>query len=252
MSVDPQVAQLRKISEPQSLHDVLTREYRFDNKSAANLFTVRLLLCGRKKGDSALGPVLEGVADASARKADKANPFAPKNGTGTLANSILIDYGSEFMQLVEGPERHVYEYIRGLTLLRDTLYDVHILFFEDDVVGFLPGGWLSIDKVPPACVGGTASDKTDDEVADSVVHDMGNLRELGISAGETDKNRRSLFADNAKINYPKLFPKSCNIDTYIECELFLTLDEFEGNFCRLPNECRECEVSHPMEEPLKY
>lgn len=251
MTADPQVALLRKIAEPESLHEALSRKYNFENTDPGKLFTVRLLICGKRNSES-LGALLESVADVGAKKADETNPFVSRKGGGTLVRSVLIDYGDWFLQLLEGPERHVYGYMAELLAEKESVSNVIVLFFDDDVETALPSGWLSIDKLPPLCVGGNPEDRNDDEIGDSVLRDLDNLRELGAAAGETDKIRRALFADNAKINHPKLLPKSSALEMYAESELFLTLAEFVECFCAHPDACRESEVAHPAEDPLKY
>lgn len=252
MREDSQVTTLRKIPEPESLHDVVLRMYDTSSRDAGQLFTICLLLCGKKVSDAPVGPILERVANAAAVEADSVNPFVAFKSPDVICTGVLIDYGAEFIQLVEGPERHIYGYMSALKEMHETVTDVHILYFEDDVHGCLHPGWLCIDKVPTNCVGGEPQDKSDEEIADAIVQDLKSLRELGMAAKHPDGAQRAFFADNAKINHAKLFPKSTIIDNYIDSDMFLTLNEFDESFCRLPSGCREAEISHPIEDPLKY
>ncbi|EPY39849.1 hypothetical protein AGDE_04079 [Angomonas deanei] len=128
----------------------------------------------------------------------------------------------------------------------------HIIFLDDDVEINGTPNWIYINKVPPSVVCSSASgERNEEEIADGVVQDLKMLMDLAAAGKNESGARKSAFADGAKMNFTKLFPKEENIFHYLSFKLFLTLQEYEKNFKEFPNYTRDVEICHPPEDPLK-
>lgn len=248
---DAQVVAASKIKPRESLLDKVLEQYDVFDKEPAYPFMVRLILCG-KLGKNLTLSHLERICTEGSMKSDLLNPFTASTERSVECSSIFIDYGDHFVELIEGDERHIYFYIAELWSYEEKgdLSDVRILFVDDDinVKGY---GWIVLDKLPPAALGGNeVPEKSDDEIADCLSRDITNLVEMSRIAGNTKKSN---FIDSAKVDYGKLFPKSDLVQMYMKANhLFLTLTEFKDCFCKFPELIREVEINHPSEDPLKY
>lgn len=248
---DTQVASVEKIVPPESLLDAVLSRIDTDGYDSANPFISRFLLCGRKR-NGAYGVELEKLVESAISESNLKNPFYVK-GTPATLSTLVIDYGESFLQFVEGAESYYRSFFikfqNSELVKRDT---VRILFVDDDVPSILNSGVVFIDKVPPSCLNTGAPDTEQGEVRDIVLRDVASAIELSVHAATETIQRRRMFAENAKVNYPKLFPKAENLGTYIQCGLFFTLDEFVDNFCSFPDLVRDVEINHPVEDPLKF
>lgn len=246
---DPQVIASSKIGPRESLLDKILQQYDIEGKDPAYPFKMRLILCGNN-GKSFSPSSLESISVDGAMKADLTNPFTSSSVNPASCSSIVVLYGDHFVQVIEGDERHIYFYVSELCsqIEKCDVSNVRIIFFDDDVDSGA-FGWITLDKLPPIALGGEGvTEKNEDEIADYVSKDISNLAEMSGLAS----SRKLHFIENAKADYPKLFPKSEYVRLYIQTSVFLTLEEFKDNFCKFPDLVREVEVNHPSEAPLKY
>ncbi|KPI83528.1 hypothetical protein ABL78_7444, partial [Leptomonas seymouri] len=217
----------------------------------ANPFLLRVIFCGRKSAQG-FGDVLEKIIRETKQESDSSNPFYTEVNDSQIG-TLVIDYGEYFVLAADGPESYVFRYsekLRALPLIEAP--SVHVLYLEDDIPEMLFTGITVIDKVPPSTLTISSSDKNIDEVADLVFHDVTAIIELGMQENSQSARMKSVFKDNAKINYPKLFPRVEFLITYMKSDKFFTLDEFVINFCKPANLVREVEIAHPAEDPLTY
>lgn len=249
--VDAQVSAVEKTSEPQSLLDAVLSKADAQSYDAANPFLLRVFFCGKKKSLAFEGALEKAVNEAK-QESDLTNPFYNRDGDSQIG-TLVIDYGEYFVQAVDGPESYVFRFSEKLSLL--PLVDsssVRVLFLDDDIPKGMCAGVTIIDKVPPSSLTIGSSDKNVGEVADLVIHDVTSVIELWTQANSQVARMKSVFTDNAKINYPKLFPRVEILAEYIKNDSFFTIDEFLVNFCRPANLVRDVEVVHPADDPLSY
>lgn len=247
---DPQVLAASKIKPRESLLDKLLQRYDLSKKVPAFPFRVRLVLSGTI-GYNFSVTRLEQICSESSAKADVTNPFFSILETTSNCSSIVIDYGDHFLQLIEGDERHIFFYVSDLRGCEEKglIGDTKVLFVDDDVTP-KHFGWVVLNKLPPLALGdGTVPKKSNEEVSDSVCRDITNLIEM---SGLASSSKTLQFADNLKVDHPKLYPKSEVVLMYIKSNLFLTLEEFRDNFCKFSEVVREIEINHPCDDPLKF
>jgi hypothetical protein len=250
-AVDAQISAVERLSTPQSVLDAVLSKAEVESYDAANPFLLRVMLCGKKKSLSFAG-ILEKVVSEVKRESDLANPFYSEKSAGQIG-TFVIDYGENFVQLVEGPERYVFSYAEKLNALPFVdSSSVRVLYLDDDIPKMIGSGVTIIDKVPPSSLTISSSDKDADDVADLVVHDVTSVIELGTQASNQAARMKSVFTDNAKINFPKLFPRVEFLTAYMKSDSFFTLEEFIVNFAKPANLVREVEITHPAEDPLSY
>ncbi|KPA79196.1 hypothetical protein ABB37_05687 [Leptomonas pyrrhocoris] len=248
-NVDAQISAVERISEPQSVLDVVLAKAKGKNYDAANPFLLRVLFCGKKKSVG-FGGVLEKIVREAKQECDSANPFYSEESAGQIG-TLLIDYGEYFIQLVDGPENYVFRYSEKLSSLPFVeSSNVQLLYLDDDIPNMLCTGATIIDKVPPSSIAPGSSDKSIDDIADLVIHDVNSMIELGAQESSQVARVKRVFTDNAKINFPKLFPRVELLIAYMHSGNFFTLDEFITNFCKPANLVREVEIAHPAEDPL--
>lgn len=250
-TTDAQITAVERISKPQSVLDAVLSKSEVKSYDAANPFLLRVVFCGKKK-TLGFGGVLEKTLDEAKRESDLANPFYSEQSDSHIG-TLVIDYGEYFIQLVDGPESYVFNYATKLNVVPFVEpTSVRVLYLDDDVPKMLCTGITLIDKVPPSSLIIGSSDKSVDDVADLVIHDVASVIELGTQATAQAARMKGVFTDNAKINYPKLFPRVELLLTYMKCDSFFTLNEFIANFCRPANLVREVEITHPAEDPLSF
>ncbi|CAJ1025855.1 hypothetical protein, conserved [Leishmania lindenbergi] len=249
--VDAQVSAVEKISERQSVLDIVLAKIDANQYDTAYPFQLRVLLCGKKKRSS-FDDAWERLAAEVKVQCDKANPFL-ENSQSSQLGSLIMDYGEYFMQVVEGSERYVFRFAEEMkSVAHVETSSVRILFLDDDVPNTICSGITLIDKVPPSSLTVNLADKSIDEVAQGVTHDLSSVLELASQASSQIGRRKSVFTENAKVNCPKLFPKVEMLEAYIKSDSFFTLDEFVDTFCKPAHLVRDEEINHPVTDPLKY
>lgn len=248
---DVQVIAAERIIQPQSVLDAVLSAADAKRYDAANPFMLRVVFCGRKKGVG-FSAMLEKILSEAKNESDADNPFA--NGQSDAQIGVMtIDYGEYFLQVVDGPESYVLRYsekLSGLQFVESA--SVRILYLDDDILQAACSGVTIIDKVPPSSLTISSSERMADEIADLVVHDVTSAIELATQASGQAARMKGVFTDNAKINYPKLFPRVELLLAYIKSDSFFTLEEFVTEFCKPANLVREVEIAHPAEDPLSY
>ncbi|GET88972.1 hypothetical protein, conserved [Leishmania tarentolae] len=249
--VDAQVSVAEKIVERQSVFDVVLEKIDVKQYNPAYPFQLRVVLCGRKKRSS-FDDAWESLAAEVKLQCDKANPFCDASESSQLG-SLIMDYGEYFIQIVEGPESYVFRFAEEMKSMPvvDT-NSVRILFLDDDIPKSICAGITIIDKVPPSSLAAGSAEKSSDEVAQGVMHDLSSILELASQGSNQIGRMKSIFAENAKVNYPKMFPKVEMLELYINSDNFFTLDEFVNNFCKPVHLIRDEEINHPAEDPLKH
>ncbi|EPY31266.1 hypothetical protein STCU_03540 [Strigomonas culicis] len=130
------------------------------------------------------------------------------------------------------------------------IHDVCVLFLDDDIDSTICTKWIYINKIPPLAESSSALEKTEEEIEATMETDLHNVLDLAAH-GQSD-SKLNPFADAAKKDFPRLFPKEDMLTVYIKCGLFLTLKEYVDNFCKFPDFTRDGEVVHPVEDPLKF
>ncbi|CAG9574601.1 conserved hypothetical protein [Leishmania major strain Friedlin] len=249
--VDAQVSAVEKIVERPSVLDVTLAKIDVSKYDAAYPFRLRVVLCGKKKRTS-FDDAWEKLVAEVKLQCDKANPFCDASQSSQLG-SLIMDYGEYFIQIVEGPEGYVFRFAEEMKSvpLVDT-NSVRILFLDDDVPNTICIGITLIDKVPPSSLVVSSAEKSTEEVAQGVTHDLSSILELASQGNSQMGRMKSVFTENAKVNYPKLFPKVEMLETYINSDSFFTLDEFVDNFCKPAHLARDEEINHPAADPLKH
>ncbi|KAG5478022.1 hypothetical protein LSCM4_05420 [Leishmania orientalis] len=249
--VDAQVSAVEKIVERPSVLDVALAKIDVNQYDPAYPFQLRVVLCGRKK-HSSFDDSWEKLAAEAKLQSDRANPFFDASKSRQLG-SLIIDYGEYFLLIAEGPEGYVFRFAEAIKSVQpiDTS-SVRILFLDDDVPNTICPEIVVIDKVPPSSLAVRSSEKNAEEVTQGVTHDVSSLLELASHSSGQMGRTMGVFADNAKVNYPKLFPKVEMLEAYIKSDSFFTLNEFVESFCRSAYLVRDEEINHPVGDPLKY
>lgn len=248
---DAQVSVVEKIVERPTVLDVTLAKIDVNQYNAAFPFRLRVVLCGRKKRSS-FDDAWEKLVAEVKLQCDKANPFCTASQSSQLG-SLIMDYGEYFLQIVEGPEAYVFRFAEEMKSvpLVDT-NSVRILFLDDDVPNTICVGITLIDKVPPSSLVASSAEKSTEEVAQGVTHDLSSILELAYQGNSQTGRLKSVFSENAKVNHPKLFPKVDMLEAYINSDSFFTLDEFVDNFCKPAHLARDEEINHPAADPLKH
>lgn len=247
---DPQVLIASKMKPRESLLDKLIERYDFSNRTPAFPFRARLVIAGMSGSNFSVSR-LEQICSESSAKADVTNPFFTVLEKASKCSSIIIDYGNHFLQLIEGDERHIFFYASDLRSCEEKglISSSKVLFIDDDVTP-IEFGWVVLNKLPSLALGdGIVPEKSREEVRECICRDITNLLEICNLAS---CSRVSQFADNLKVDHPKLFPRSEVSLMYIKSNLFLTLEEFGDSFCKFPEVIREVEINHPKESLLKF
>ncbi|KAG5477783.1 hypothetical protein LSCM1_05082 [Leishmania martiniquensis] len=249
--VDAQVSAVERIAERPSVLDVALAKIDVKQYDPAYPFQLRAVFCGRKKNPS-FDDAWEKLAFESKLQCDQVNPFFDASQSKKLG-SLIIDYGEYFVLVVEGPEGYVFRFAEEMTSVQpvDTS-SVRILFLDDDVPNTICPDITLIDKVPPSSLAVRSSEKSTEEITQGVIHDVSSLAELASHSSSQVGRAKSVFTDNAKVNYPKLFPKIEMLEAYIKSDSFFTLDEFVDSFCRPAHLVRDEEINHPPGDLLKY
>ncbi|CCW62599.1 unnamed protein product [Phytomonas sp. EM1] len=234
-----------------SLHDVIVQKFG-SASNPGNPFLATIFLCGEKNEEESISTALKTLLDESFMKADAVNPFI-KDSESSHAAGLVIDYGKYIIQLIQGPDHNIYSYLTNLRSAKNLTSKNFVLFFDDDTTKIGVKDWVQIDKVPPrALEEDHVLEKSDEEISDSVLTDFFNLLELGAKCIEQGANQKASFSDIARVNFPKLYPSINSLEMYKRSNLFLTLGEFVDNLCVFPQLTRDCEINHPLENPLMY
>lgn len=251
VSADAQVIAAEQVRDSQSVLDAVLSTGEVKRYSAANPFLLRAVFCGRKKGVSFSG-TLERVVSEAKLESDTANPFHDDQDESQIG-VLAVDYGEYFILVVDGPESYVFGFAEKVNALPfvDSA-SVRVLYLDDDIVKTACTGVTIIDKVPPSVLTVGAGERSADEVSEFVVHDVTSAIELATQASSQAARMKTVFTDNAKINFPKLFPRVELILAYIKSDSFFTMTEFIANFCRPATLTREVEITQPAEDPLSY
>lgn len=249
--IDAQVSAVEKIGERRSVFDAALAKIDVNQYDAAYPFQLRAVLCGKKKSVS-FDDAWEKLAAEAKQRCDASNPFCAPSQKSELA-LLTLDYGEYFVLLVEGTEAYVFSFAEGMSSVAPVdASSVRVLFLDDDVPSPTCSGITLIDKVPPSSLATGNNEKNADEIAEAVAHDLASVLELASHGSSQVGRMKAVFADNAKVNYPKLFPKAEMLESYIKCDAFFTLAEFVDNFCKPAHLVRDEEINHPASDPLKY
>ncbi|KAK7195609.1 hypothetical protein NESM_000489800 [Novymonas esmeraldas] len=248
---DAQCSAVERIGERPSVLDAALAKIDTSQYDPAYPFHMRVVYCGRKQSSS-FNDLWDKHAAEVKQRCDAENPFFSASQS-TQLGGLAIDYGEYFVLVVEGPERYVFRLTEDMKEVWPvTTNSVRVLFLEDDAAKAKWTGITLIDKVPPSSLAVSAGQKSAVEVASAVVHDLTSLLELTLQCSTQTKKMKNVFADNAKVDYPKLFPKVEQLEAYIKSDYFFTHAEFVDNYCVRAHLARDEEINHPAEDPLKY
>ncbi|KEG10046.1 hypothetical protein DQ04_04251010 [Trypanosoma grayi] len=223
----------------------------------ADPFILRVVIAGERSENAAhsLGVLMSELVDAAMESSE--NPLCENNDSPMKPSGVLIDYENVFIELIEGYERHIVQYLKLLHNHCEHKESAHcsnvqVLFLTDDVPTPTTPFFGFVDKVPAITEDGGIQEKTDEEFAEMIVADVHRLMELASLAANEPTNKRKMFLDNVRVTRPLLFPLTSSIRSYLAKDFCFTLGEYVKVFGSIPVLTRDVELNHPAEDPLKY
>ncbi|ORC88759.1 uncharacterized protein TM35_000151900 [Trypanosoma theileri] len=257
ISNDPQLQKANGFTEAETLLDIMLKKFNSTDRDEADPFLLRVVIAGKRTENAArsLGTLMTELIDRAVSESE--NPLRLKNETTTKPSGLIIDYENNFIEIIEGYERHIVGFLKLLKKHCDlkedaSCSDVRILFLTDDVLSPLAVPFSCIDKLPALTPEAEVGEKSDEEIAELLLDDINNLVKLSNLVANELTNKRKIFLDSARVSHPMLFPRTSSLKNYLEKDLFLTLSEYVDLFAKVPELTRDVELNHPVEDPLKY
>nr|CCC92455.1 conserved hypothetical protein [Trypanosoma congolense IL3000] len=249
-----QAAQL--FVEPQTLLDVMLKQFHTVKRSQTDPFVSRVVIAGEVNEviPCEFMKIIQETIDTSLCKRE--NPLSEPGCTSVLPSGVFIDYETCFIGLFEALDRHVIDFLTQLKTVSNStgsvFLNVRILFLTDDVIPSATPCVGFLSKAPGMAAEGGTQDASEESIADMVVKDVSNLSKILSLASSENVIRRKAFLDNVRITHPSLLPSAACIYLYVKNEIFFTLDEYLQVFDKLPELTRDYEINHPVDQPLKY
>ncbi|EAN92657.1 hypothetical protein C3747_42g6 [Trypanosoma cruzi] len=253
---DPQLQAVNAFTEAQSLLDIMLKNFYSVERQAADPFLLRVVIAGKKKESAgrSVGSLLPELLNVAVNTSE--NPLCEDNEKSAKNFAVLVEYDDYFIELIEGFERHIINFLKLLekhcSQKEDIIcYDVRLLYLVDDVPSPIASFFVHIDKVPAMSTEGEPQDSTDEEIADTIAEDVNNLMKLLNMVADEPSTKRKLFLDNLRVTHPLLFPRKSMIKKYLESDIFFTLSEYIDVYGKISGFTRDIELNHPVVDSLK-